>query len=233
MKLLLIGDERKNRRMFAWGFGGESYKVTMASTPAAVAEALEHGRFQLACVDVKMMGDEAIPVLEYLQRRVPELPVIALVDRQQKTEVSLKQWGVRAQLATPFPIATLHSLVRAQARAEPVGGTEPSDEQVATAPQPAHDDGIASPLPVAGTRIVRDLPAAGPAPAITCQLGSAISLREIENAHIQMVIASTPTLEEAARILEIDKSTLYRKRKQMDPRLAKLPVQEPAEAAAG
>jgi NtrC-family two-component system response regulator AlgB len=63
-------------------------------------------------------------------------------------------------------------------------------------------------------------------PASRFQVGSAISLQALENAHIQMVIANSPTLEEAARILEIDKSTLYRKRKQMDPKLAKFPVRE-------
>jgi NtrC-family two-component system response regulator AlgB len=71
------------------------------------------------------------------------------------------------------------------------------------------------------------------APASRFQVGSAISLQALETAHIQMVIANSATLEEAARILEIDKSTLYRKRKQMDPRVARFPMQEPAEAVAG
>jgi DNA-binding NtrC family response regulator len=34
-----------------------------------------------------------------------------------------------------------------------------------------------------------------------------------------MVVANSTSLEEAARILEIDKSTLYRKRKQMEARV--------------
>jgi two-component system, NtrC family, response regulator AlgB len=52
-----------------------------------------------------------------------------------------------------------------------------------------------------------------------CQIGGAISLQALENAHIQMVVANSASLEEAARILEIDKSTLYRKRKQMTSRM--------------
>ncbi len=47
------------------------------------------------------------------------------------------------------------------------------------------------------------------------QVGAAVSLHALETAHIQMVVANSSSLEEAARILEIDKSTLYRKRKQM------------------
>jgi NtrC-family two-component system response regulator AlgB len=81
---------------------------------------------------------------------------------------------------------------------------------------------------------VSDFPALlAQAPGTRFQVGSAISLQALETAHIQMVIANSATLEEAARILEIDKSTLYRKRKQMDPRVARFPMPEPAEAVAG
>ena len=44
--------------------------------------------------------------------------------------------------------------------------------------------------------------------------GDAISLEDLEKAHIQAVLASSPTVEAAARTLGIDASTLYRKRKQ-------------------
>ena len=58
------------------------------------------------------------------------------------------------------------------------------------------------------------------APTSRYQVGGAISLQALENAHIQMVVANSSSLEEAARILEIDKSTLYRKRKLMEARVA-------------
>lgn len=45
-------------------------------------------------------------------------------------------------------------------------------------------------------------------------IGAAVSLLELEKAHISAVLASSDTLEQAARILGIDSSTLYRKRKQ-------------------
>src|SRR5581483_2984268 len=44
--------------------------------------------------------------------------------------------------------------------------------------------------------------------------GDPVSLEELERAHIQAVLASAPTLEAASRILGIDASTLYRKRRQ-------------------
>jgi NtrC-family two-component system response regulator AlgB len=66
------------------------------------------------------------------------------------------------------------------------------------------------------------------------QVGASISLHALETAHIQMVVAKSATLEEAARILEIDKSTLYRKRKAMEGRVADFasPTVEPSTTTA-
>ncbi len=48
----------------------------------------------------------------------------------------------------------------------------------------------------------------------TPRIGAALSLEDLEKAHIAAVIATSDTLDEAARTLGIDASTLYRKRKQ-------------------
>lgn len=47
------------------------------------------------------------------------------------------------------------------------------------------------------------------------RLGGKVTLDQLEAAHIQRVIANSPTLEEAATILGIDPATLYRKRKKL------------------
>ncbi|HKK19115.1 MAG TPA: helix-turn-helix domain-containing protein, partial [Opitutales bacterium] len=46
--------------------------------------------------------------------------------------------------------------------------------------------------------------------------GQQVSLKEIEEAHIRNVVENTDNFEQAARILQIDTATLYRKRKKMD-----------------
>ena len=47
------------------------------------------------------------------------------------------------------------------------------------------------------------------------EVGSAISLEELENEHLRRIIANAPTMEEAAQTLGIDPATLYRKRKKL------------------
>jgi len=60
-----------------------------------------------------------------------------------------------------------------------------------------------------------DLPAqiGASVPQNNLQLGSAVSLEQLESEHIRRVLAAAPTMEEAATLLGIDPSTLYRKRK--------------------
>jgi NtrC-family two-component system response regulator AlgB len=52
------------------------------------------------------------------------------------------------------------------------------------------------------------------APNSAVRVGAAMSLEELEKAHIAAVLASSSTLDMAAKTLGIDTSTLYRKRKQ-------------------
>lgn len=52
-----------------------------------------------------------------------------------------------------------------------------------------------------------------PHPTATMVIGGAVTLDELEAEHIRRVLATTPTLDEAAEILGVDPSTLYRKRK--------------------
>ncbi|MCB1641096.1 MAG: hypothetical protein KDI37_05130, partial [Xanthomonadales bacterium] len=47
----------------------------------------------------------------------------------------------------------------------------------------------------------------------TALVGTDITLAELERLHIQAVLGRAETLDQAAKILDIDPSTLYRKRK--------------------
>lgn len=60
-----------------------------------------------------------------------------------------------------------------------------------------------------------DLPAqvGTPSPPAAITVGGAVSLDQLEAEHIRRILIATATMEEAASILGIDPSTLYRKRK--------------------
>ena len=56
--------------------------------------------------------------------------------------------------------------------------------------------------------------ATGTSPTASVEVGGPVTLERLEVEHIRRVLAAAPSREEAARILGIDPSTLYRKRKQ-------------------
>jgi NtrC-family two-component system response regulator AlgB len=74
---------------------------------------------------------------------------------------------------------------------------------------------LLSPGPQVG---LSDLPAqiGATLPPCAMQIGGAVPLDQLEAEHIRRVLASTATMEEAASVLGIDPSTLYRKRKRYE-----------------
>ncbi|MBI5547338.1 MAG: sigma-54-dependent Fis family transcriptional regulator [Deltaproteobacteria bacterium] len=72
---------------------------------------------------------------------------------------------------------------------------------------------ILMPSRVIGPEIVRGHPSPPPSGP---SLGGDVSLEELEREHIERVIERVPTLEEAARVLGIDSSTLWRKRRKFE-----------------
>jgi NtrC-family two-component system response regulator AlgB len=62
---------------------------------------------------------------------------------------------------------------------------------------------------------LRQAPAASALGGIAGQLGSAMTLEQLEEQHIKRVLEQTRTVSEAAEILGIDQATIYRKRKKL------------------
>jgi two-component system, NtrC family, response regulator AlgB len=67
-------------------------------------------------------------------------------------------------------------------------------------------------LPV---RVARGMLANGVVKIASTETGQAVTLEQLEAQHIRLIVERSPSLEDAARILGIDPSTLYRKRKQL------------------
>jgi len=123
MKLLLVGDEQKSRRMVSWGFPAGSCEVRTASSRAAVEGLVSSELFHAACVDLKMKDDDSGAVIETLHRRLPRLPIVALAGPDDRKVLStLKSRGVCAHVKTPFSVEALLTTISHFALKEPVGG---------------------------------------------------------------------------------------------------------------
>lgn len=134
-KLLLIGDERKNRRLTAWGFASELYRVTTATSRHEVGERIQGDAFQAAFIDLQMQGDDGLAIVEYLHGEVPRLPLLAILGPSDRKLVpTLRARGVSAQLVSPFPIQTLHATVRAHALTAPIRVERRREISAAAAP---------------------------------------------------------------------------------------------------
>jgi len=123
LKLLIIGDERKNRRTLNWGLPTDSYEVHTANTRAAVSALLDQHGFHLACVDTRLQEDDAVSVVGLLRKRLGRLPIIALLaERDRRLMSELRDLGVQTQLIGPFTSDTLRSTIDREASRDLVGG---------------------------------------------------------------------------------------------------------------
>jgi NtrC-family two-component system response regulator AlgB len=122
MKLLIIGDEQKSRRMVSWGFPSDAYEVRTANCRKAVEGLVAANSFHAACVDLKMKEDDSDAIIATLRRRVPRLPIVALVAAQDRKAVAaLKSLGVCAHVKAPFAMEGLLTTIAAHALKEPIG----------------------------------------------------------------------------------------------------------------
>lgn len=127
MKILIVGDEQKNRRMVSWGFASSAFEVRSAHSRAGVEKLVAAEAFHAACIDLKMKDDDGGAIVETLQRKLPRLPLIALVSAEERiSPAALKARGICAHVKAPFPIAALHATIANHAAKEPVGALRPA-----------------------------------------------------------------------------------------------------------
>jgi NtrC-family two-component system response regulator AlgB len=157
LNLLLVGDERKNHRMLAWGFSAGTFHVRMTSAHAEMTELLNTERFHVACIDWKMRDANADELASLLRERVPTLPIVAITSGTGGEQTrGAKLRGVSAQLVAPIAIEELHETLRRHALDEPAPCVEPRIETMA--PRKS-ERGVASPMTLAdeAARRARDL----------------------------------------------------------------------------
>jgi NtrC-family two-component system response regulator AlgB len=142
-----------------------------------------------------------------------------LLYRLNVIEVMLPPLRQRPRDVLPLAEHLLRFFAR-QAGKPVTGFTDEAREAIARYPWPGNVRELRNALergvilgagPLVG---LADLPAAvGAPPRAGVEVGSRVTLDQLEAEHIRHILASTPTIDEASTVLGIDPSTLYRKRK--------------------
>lgn len=173
--------------------------------------------------------------------RVADVRIVAATNRDLEAEVQAGRFRedlfyrlnvidltvppLRRRPKDVLPLARKLLALFARQAGKPIAGFTPeAEEAVRTYPWPGNvrelrnavERGvILSPGPAVGLEHLPGQLTRGVGPRM--EVGAPVTLEELEAEHIRRVIASTPSLDEAARILGIDPSTLYRKRKRTSP----------------
>jgi len=151
LKILLVGDERKNRRMSNWTLPTDAYEVVLAGTRSAVTTLLDQQAFHLACVDLRLQEDDPLSIVGLLRRRFPRLPVVALLpERDRRVIAELRDLSVNTHLVSPFTADVIRATVDREALRDAVGGNA---KPVTALPAPVP---MLQPPVVAGKLVARD-----------------------------------------------------------------------------
>ncbi|MDQ2909616.1 MAG: response regulator transcription factor [Actinomycetota bacterium] len=117
MRILVIEDEPRIMAFLTRGLEAEGFAVDGAGDgPAGLAQAARD-RYDLVVLDLLLPKLDGLSVLEELQRRTPELPVV-IVSARSDLQTKLRGFGLGAcdYVSKPFSFDELLARVRAQLR---------------------------------------------------------------------------------------------------------------------
>lgn len=136
MKILLIGDEPRLRRLLSFGIAAPTDEAATIGTLADLARLPDPRSFQAALLDWEMRAEEASAFLRQLARLAPHLPVVVLTARAARAEEALAA-GAREALLKPADIdATRAALARHAAAPAPAPQADPAPACFPTGNEP-------------------------------------------------------------------------------------------------
>ena len=122
MKILIIEDESRILSFLARGLEAEGYTVECASDGLDGLARAVAGTWDLVLLDLLLPGLTGLEVLEALQRRRPELPVLILSARTDlQTKLRGFDLGASDYVAKPVALDELLARVRVQLRRGSLG----------------------------------------------------------------------------------------------------------------
>ena len=105
-RVLIVDDEVQVRAVICDALTDSGYEVQQAANGVEALEALQHGRFDLITLDIRMPRMDGIAVLLAVRSRRPDLPVIVVTGLASEEEVKTAQeLGVFACIRKPFEVS--------------------------------------------------------------------------------------------------------------------------------
>jgi len=141
MKILLVGDEAKNRRLLAFGLATETDEPAAITSIAELMQLKTLRGFDVALIDWEMRGEPAAAVLSQLRRLAPCLPVVAGTTTAMRGAAA-QAAGAVAALLKPLDIDTVQDVLKHHART-PL----PAMPEAASVPEPAPETAVAEIAP--------------------------------------------------------------------------------------
>ena len=148
MKILLVGDEARIRRLLSFGLAAADDESSSVGSLSELARLPGLREQDVALLDWEMRGEDAAAMLSRLRQLAPTVPVVTLTARPARVAEALAAGAVDA-LVKPIDIdATRAALARV---ARPADGTTAKSAGVASAATPvtAAPSAPVSPRPVA------------------------------------------------------------------------------------
>jgi NtrC-family two-component system response regulator AlgB len=124
MKILLIGDEPRLRRLLSFGIAAPSDETATICTLAGLARLPDLRAFEIALLDWEMRAEEAPAFLRQLGRLAPHLPVVALTARPARARDALAA-GAREALLKPVDIDATRAALARHASADAAPAASP------------------------------------------------------------------------------------------------------------
>src|ERR1044071_6661217 len=117
MRILVIEDEPRILSFLARGLEAEGFSVDGAGDGKAGVERAVRGAYDLVILDLLLPKLDGFAVLQQLQNRLPELPIV-IVSARSELETKLRGFDLGAcdYLSKPFSFDELLARVRAQLR---------------------------------------------------------------------------------------------------------------------
>lgn len=129
MRILLLGDDAKNRRLLAFGLALADDEPATAVTASDLMRIPDLRLFDVVLMDWESRTEPAVHLLDVLRRLAPGLPVVACTTNPERAVNALAAGAVDV-LIKPVDIGAARTVLSRNVRALPGSGTTPGGNTV-------------------------------------------------------------------------------------------------------